>query len=97
MTCRMTALYTPSVNPPIGPYVRLPPTVEPWDPRTIEVAAAVTELIRERRPDLTVEHIGSTAVPGLPGKGIVDLAAGRRGIAPRARVRTTTRTRSVAA
>ncbi len=62
------------MNPPIGPYVRLPPTVEPWDPRTIEVAAAVTELIRERRPDLTVEHIGSTAVPGLPGKGIVDLA-----------------------
>jgi 5-(carboxyamino)imidazole ribonucleotide synthase len=62
------------VNPPIGPYVRLPATVEPWDPRTVEVAAAVTELIHERRPDLTVEHIGSTAVPGLPGKGIVDLA-----------------------
>jgi 5-(carboxyamino)imidazole ribonucleotide synthase len=38
------------------------------------VAAAVTELIHERRPDLTVEHIGSTAVPGLPGKGIVDLS-----------------------
>ena len=32
------------------------------------------ELIAERRPDLVVEHIGSTAVPGLPGKGIVDLA-----------------------
>jgi 5-(carboxyamino)imidazole ribonucleotide synthase len=68
------AVYTPPVNPPIGPYVRLPATVEPWDPRTLEVAAAVTELIRERRPDLSVEHIGSTAVPGLPGKGIVDLA-----------------------
>jgi 5-(carboxyamino)imidazole ribonucleotide synthase len=38
------------------------------------VAAAVTDLIHERRPDLTVEHIGSTAVPGLPGKGIVDLS-----------------------
>ncbi len=74
MTCRMRALYTPPVNPPIGPYVRLPPTVEPWDPRSIEVAAAVTELIHERRPDLKIEHIGSTAVPGLPGKGIVDLA-----------------------
>ncbi len=68
------AVYTPSVNPPIGPYVRLPATVEPWDPRAIEVAKAVTELIGERRPDLAVEHIGSTAVPGLPGKGIVDLA-----------------------
>jgi 5-(carboxyamino)imidazole ribonucleotide synthase len=38
------------------------------------VAAAVTDLIHQRRPDLTVEHIGSTAVPGLPGKGIVDLS-----------------------
>jgi dephospho-CoA kinase len=37
------------------------------------VAAAVIALIRERRPDLVVEHIGSSAVPGLPGKGIVDL------------------------
>jgi 5-(carboxyamino)imidazole ribonucleotide synthase len=34
----------------------------------------VAALVRERRPDLVVEHIGSTAVPGLPGKGIVDLS-----------------------
>jgi GrpB-like predicted nucleotidyltransferase (UPF0157 family) len=33
----------------------------------------VIALIRTVRPDLHVEHIGSTAVPGLPGKGIVDL------------------------
>jgi 5-(carboxyamino)imidazole ribonucleotide synthase len=62
------------VQPPIGPYERRIATVEPWDPRALEVAAAVAELIKERRPDLVVEHIGSTAVPGLPGKGIVDLA-----------------------
>jgi 5-(carboxyamino)imidazole ribonucleotide synthase len=62
------------VNPPIGPYARLPPTVESWDPRAIDVAAIVTGLIHGRRPDLAVEHIGSTAVPGLPGKGIVDLS-----------------------
>jgi 5-(carboxyamino)imidazole ribonucleotide synthase len=68
------AVYTPPVHSPIGPYTRLPATVEPWDPRALEVAAAVTELIHERRPDLVVEHIGSTAVPGLPGKGIVDLS-----------------------
>jgi 5-(carboxyamino)imidazole ribonucleotide synthase len=61
-------------TPPIGPYVRLPATVVAWDPRTIEVAQAVAALVRARRPDLEVEHIGSTAVPGLPGKGIVDLA-----------------------
>ncbi|HEY7702369.1 MAG TPA: 5-(carboxyamino)imidazole ribonucleotide synthase [Candidatus Limnocylindrales bacterium] len=62
------------MNPPIGPYVRLPATVEPWDPRVLEAASAVVALIAERRPDLRVEHIGSTAVPGLPGKGILDLA-----------------------
>jgi 5-(carboxyamino)imidazole ribonucleotide synthase len=38
------------------------------------VAAAVIDLVRARRPDLAIEHIGSTAVPGLPGKGVVDLA-----------------------
>ena len=58
---------------PIGPYERLPASVLPWDPRTVTVADAVTTLVAERRPDLAVEHIGSTAVPGLPGKGIVDL------------------------
>ena len=59
---------------PIGPYERLSAEVHEWDPRTAEVAGRVAELVRERRPDLTVEHIGSTAVPGLPGKGIVDLS-----------------------
>ena len=61
------------VSLPIGPYERLPARVVAPDPRTIEVAAVVTALVHERRPDLIVEHIGSTAVPGLPGKGIVDL------------------------
>ena len=59
---------------PIGPYVRLQADVVEWDPRAIQVAAAVADLVRERRPDIAVEHIGSTAVPGLPGKGVVDLA-----------------------
>jgi len=59
---------------PIGPYERLSAEVHEWDPGTVEVAARVGELVRERRPDLEVEHIGSTAVPGLPGKGIVDLS-----------------------
>jgi len=31
-------------------------------------------LVAAERPDLVVEHIGSTSVPGLPGKGVVDLA-----------------------
>jgi 5-(carboxyamino)imidazole ribonucleotide synthase len=62
------------VRTPIGPYERLSAEVHEWDPRTVEVAARVAELVRERRPDLAVEHIGSTAVAGLPGKGIVDLS-----------------------
>jgi dephospho-CoA kinase len=33
----------------------------------------VIRIIRGARPDLVVEHIGSSAVPGLPGKGIIDL------------------------
>jgi 5-(carboxyamino)imidazole ribonucleotide synthase len=69
--------YTPSVaqvRTPIGPYERLSAEVHEWDPRTVEVAARIAELVAERRPDLVVEHIGSTAVEGLPGKGIVDLS-----------------------
>jgi 5-(carboxyamino)imidazole ribonucleotide synthase len=68
-----TTLATVS-DPPIGPYERLPAKVAPWDPRTEVVASSVAALVHERRPELVVEHIGSTAVPGLPGKGIVDLA-----------------------
>ena len=59
---------------PIGPYERRTAEVHPWDPRTVEVARRVSALINDRRPDLVVEHIGSTAVAGLPGKGIVDLS-----------------------
>ena len=62
------------VRTPIGPYERLSAEVHQWDPRTADVAARVAELVAERRPDLVVEHIGSTSVPGLPGKGIVDLS-----------------------
>ena len=63
-----------SATRPIGPYERLAAEVHEWDPRTVDVAARINEMVRERRPDLTVEHIGSTSVPGLPGKGIVDLS-----------------------
>ena len=62
------------VRTPIGPYERLSAEVHEWDPATRDVAAKVAALVAERRPDLVVEHIGSTAVPGLPGKGIVDLS-----------------------
>ena len=58
----------------ILPYERRVAGLHAWDPRTREVALSLAELVKTRRPDLAVEHIGSTAVPGLPGKGIVDLS-----------------------
>ena len=45
----------------------------PYDPRCPEVAARVAALILDRLPQVSVEHIGSTAVPGCDGKGVVDL------------------------
>ena len=69
-----TPAESPSTPRPIGPYERRTAEVHPWDPKSVEVARRVIGLITERRPDLVVEHIGSTAVEGLPGKGIVDLS-----------------------
>lgn len=68
-----TAPVTPLPDRPIGPYERRLVRVQPWDPRAVDVAAAVGAIVRERLPRLRIEHIGSTSVPGLPGKGIVDL------------------------
>jgi GrpB-like predicted nucleotidyltransferase (UPF0157 family) len=47
--------------------------VRPWDPRTTEVAGKVAALIESQMADARVEHVGSTAIPGCAGKGIVDL------------------------
>ncbi len=43
------------------------------DGRAFAVAARVAALIAEARPGTIAEHIGSSAVLGLCGKGIVDL------------------------
>ena len=40
------------------------------------MAAAMAGRIRGLVPDAQVEHIGSTAVPGLPAKDVVDLLIG---------------------
>jgi len=67
-------VYTRGVSQhPVGPYVPAPAAVVPWDERATAVARRVAALVAERRPDLVVEHVGSTAVPGMPGKGIIDL------------------------
>lgn len=54
-------------------YDRPEDVFRPYDTRFPEVAERVAEIIRARMPDARPEHIGSTAVPGCGGKGIVDL------------------------
>ena len=58
---------------PIRPYERRPSAYHPWDPRAADVARELARLIASARPGTLAEHIGSSAVPGLAGKGIVDL------------------------
>jgi GrpB-like predicted nucleotidyltransferase (UPF0157 family) len=60
-------------QPPIGRYRRLPVQVHQADPHAPEVARRLIALIATRWPATPAEHIGSSAVPGLVGKGIIDL------------------------
>jgi GrpB-like predicted nucleotidyltransferase (UPF0157 family) len=60
-------------TPEILPYPFMPPACSEYDPRTAEVARCIAKLINARLPTVTVEHVGSTAVPGCAGKGVVDL------------------------
>jgi ubiquinone/menaquinone biosynthesis C-methylase UbiE/GrpB-like predicted nucleotidyltransferase (UPF0157 family)/8-oxo-dGTP pyrophosphatase MutT (NUDIX family) len=57
----------------IGPYEERKVVCQDYDRRAIEVAQQVAASIRSHLPGVTVEHIGSTSVPGCAGKGIVDL------------------------
>jgi GrpB-like predicted nucleotidyltransferase (UPF0157 family)/polyisoprenoid-binding protein YceI len=63
---------SPSI-PPIGPYRRTPVHVHQADPDAPEVARRLIALIATRWPATPAEHVGSSAVPGLAGKGIIDL------------------------
>jgi GrpB-like predicted nucleotidyltransferase (UPF0157 family) len=60
-------------SPPIGPYQRVPVQVYQADPRAPEVARRLIALIATRWPATPAEHVGSSAVPGLAGKNIIDL------------------------
>jgi GrpB-like predicted nucleotidyltransferase (UPF0157 family) len=64
---------TAAQQPPIGPYQRVPVQVYQADPDASEVARRLIALIATRWPQTPAEHIGSTAVPGLAGKGTIDL------------------------
>jgi GrpB-like predicted nucleotidyltransferase (UPF0157 family) len=57
----------------IGPYEDGPAFCLDYDPRAVDVAADVSAALRRQLPGLQVEHVGSTAVAGCAGKGVVDL------------------------
>ncbi len=57
----------------IGAYEQSPASCNDHDRRSSEVAGRVADLIESDLPDLKVEHVGSTAVLGCAGKGVVDL------------------------
>ena len=64
---------TAAQQPPIGRYRRVPAQIHQADPDAPEAARRLIALIATRWPTTPAEHIGSTAVPGLAGKGIIDL------------------------
>lgn len=59
----------------ILPYAESRTAYVEYDTGAIDAAAKVGALIEAAAPWAQVEHIGSTAVPGCAGKGIVDLMA----------------------
>jgi GrpB-like predicted nucleotidyltransferase (UPF0157 family) len=62
---------------PIGEQEQAPAACLPYDPRAQEVARKVARMINHQLPDITVDHVGSTAVPGCAGKGVIELRAFR--------------------
>ena len=60
-------------TPPIGRYQRVPVQIHQADPAAPEVAGRLIELIATKWPGTPAEHVGSSAVAGLAGKGIIDL------------------------
>lgn len=62
-------------EPPILPYSVAHAVYVEYNPAVVDVARRVGDLIKHAAPWAVVEHIGSTAIPGCAGKGIVDLMA----------------------
>ena len=58
---------------PIGKVKQGPAACLPYDTRAPEVARMVARMIHHHLPHVIVEHVGSTAVPGCAGKGVINL------------------------
>ncbi|MGH7871351.1 MAG: GrpB family protein [Candidatus Binatia bacterium] len=57
----------------VGSYEETAAEYLPYNPESPRVARTLVEIILATKHDLQVEHIGSTAVAGCWGKGIIDL------------------------
>ncbi|MBC8872251.1 MAG: GrpB family protein [Planctomycetes bacterium] len=62
-----------NVQPVIADYENRPVVCREHDPRAATVARLVAAEIFGHLPQVCAEHVGSTAVPGCAGNGIVDL------------------------
>jgi len=58
---------------PILPYSLSETAYFEYDPDVVEAAKHLIGVIEEVAPWVHAEHIGSTAIPGCAGKGVVDL------------------------
>lgn len=63
----------PMIEPIVSSYETLPAACLDYDPRAPQVAAHIAAIITVNLPNVIVEHVGSTAVPGCAGKGVIDL------------------------
>lgn len=57
----------------ILPYETRPARCEPHEAGAAAAAAALVQFLRRQLDGVVIERIGSTAVPGCAGKGIIDL------------------------
>jgi len=69
---RITAMFD-QAEKVIGPYDSRSAACCAYDARAATVAREIDALISTHLPRVHAEHVGSTAVPGCAGKGIVDL------------------------
>lgn len=61
------------IQPIITQYEELPAACHDYDPRAPQVASLLEQTITQHLPEIVVEHVGSTSVPGCAGKGVIDL------------------------
>jgi GrpB-like predicted nucleotidyltransferase (UPF0157 family) len=57
----------------ISRYEEAPAACHEYDPRAPRVAVLIAEALNRYFDGVTVEHVGSTSVPGCAGKGVIDL------------------------